>query len=103
MYYDTEIIADIMKSVCLLVTTPAIAHALYTVMMPSPVYSDDGVGDDRRMIVFSSLLGACRGVESSMSWIEATYRNRLLCAPPHTISDSDVIYPVSVLARAALL
>jgi hypothetical protein len=58
LHYDTEIIADIMKSVCLLVTTPAIAHSFYTAMRPSPVYLDDGQGDDRRMIVFSSLLGA---------------------------------------------
>jgi hypothetical protein len=91
-----------MKSVCLLVATPAIAHALYTAMRPSPVHLDDNDNDqggDRRMIVFSSLLDACQGVELSMSWIEASYRINLLCASPHTISDSDTIYPVSVLAR----
>jgi hypothetical protein len=101
-YYDVDTIADIMKSVCLCVTTPAIAHALYTVMTTA-IISDsiggDHPGSDRRMIVLSSLLDACRGLESSLSWVEERYRTTLQCALPHTISDSDTIYPVSILER----
>jgi hypothetical protein len=85
LYYDGDSIADIMKSVCLLVATPAIANALYTAMLSTTAKCilDNWRGGDRRVIVLSSLLDTCQGVESSISWIEEMYRNKLVCTTTH--------------------
>jgi hypothetical protein len=101
LHYTHLVVADIMKSVCTLLVTPELGHALYVAINErlSKVGDEDDQSRDFRINFLETLRERCHGVTSALSWVETIYKDKIISAVPHTVTYGDLIYPLSLLER----